>query len=61
MCEVIAQHWKRDFDIDIEPERIFNYSPRGELYWVYVWYEAACLALGLQLFATQLQSPDPAE
>jgi hypothetical protein len=41
MCEIIASHWKNVYDIEVEPEQIWNYSPRGELFMVYVWYEDA--------------------
>ena len=56
MCEVIAAHWKREYGITVDPESIWNYSPTGELWYVYTWYEQATQA---EQLANKMQSPDP--
>jgi len=51
MCETIAEHWKRtnspmlrcfpgseSQDIETFGERIWKYSPTGELYDIFFWY-----------------------
>jgi hypothetical protein len=44
MCEAISRHWADAFDHHVEPERIWNYSPTGELSEVYHWYAQASAA-----------------
>lgn len=44
MCETISAYWKRTRGVDVAPERIFNYSPSGELSRVFEWYQEALAA-----------------
>ena len=37
-CELIAKYWKEVKGITVEPENIWNYSPKGELSMVFLWY-----------------------
>ena len=41
MCEMISEYWASK-GIHKTWEEIWNYSPTGELFYVYLWYEDAC-------------------
>jgi hypothetical protein len=41
MCEIISSFFKEKHGIEKSWEEIWNYSPTGELYNVYYWYEDA--------------------
>jgi len=40
MCELISNHWD-SLGFHKTWEEIWNYSPTGELYMVFVWFEEA--------------------
>jgi len=40
MCELISNHWKSE-GLNKTWEEIWNYSPSGELFNVFMWYEEA--------------------
>jgi hypothetical protein len=43
-CEFIADTWRRTgYQPDVTAEQIFNYSPRGELFMIWQWYDEAVL------------------
>jgi hypothetical protein len=41
MCELISKYWKETKGIDKSWEEIWNYSPTGELFMVYEWFQEA--------------------
>ena len=41
MCELISKFLKETKGLDLSWEQIWHYSPTGELYWVYEYYERA--------------------
>jgi len=41
MCETISRYWERKDGIKIPPEKIFHYSPSGELFEIFFWYAEA--------------------
>jgi len=40
MCQLVSEHWA-SLGIDKTWEEIWNYSPKGELFMVFMWYEEA--------------------
>ena len=40
MCELISEHWKSK-GIHKTWEEIWNYHPKGELYFIFLWWEDA--------------------
>jgi hypothetical protein len=42
-CKVISQYWKETTGKEVDPMDIWNYSPTGELFMVYAWYDEACV------------------
>lgn len=40
MCELISEYWSSK-GIDKSWEQIWNYSPTGELFNIFMWYEEA--------------------
>ena len=41
MCEFIVDVWREHYGVEVEPHDIWNASPTGELFHVFVLYEHA--------------------
>jgi|GEM_PF-2178172 len=41
MCEMISEYFKETKGIQLSWEEIWNYSPTGELFMVYEWFNEA--------------------